>query len=133
MVSARNIELVREAIDAMNRGDLEWLIAHAAPDIEIRSRGVADEPVRYTGVAGIRENFRDMAEIWQSIEAVPEDVREHDDRVIAIVNRRLRGRGSGITVEDRIAIVFQVRDGLARRIWAYRDVGEALADAGIRV
>jgi ketosteroid isomerase-like protein len=44
VVSARNIELVREAIDAMNRGDLEWLVEHAAPDIEIRSRGVADEP-----------------------------------------------------------------------------------------
>jgi ketosteroid isomerase-like protein len=129
-VSSRNIELVREAIEATNRGDLEWLIDHAAADIEIRARGVAGEPVRYTGAAGIRENFRDMAEIWQSIDSAPEDIRERGDRVIAIVNRRLRGRGSGIDVEDKIGIVFEVRDGLAVRVSSYRNVEEALAEAG---
>jgi hypothetical protein len=40
-VAARNIELVREAIDAMNRGDLEWLVEHAAPDIAGNARSLA--------------------------------------------------------------------------------------------
>ena len=126
---SRNVELVRESIEAANRGDLEWLIEHAAPDVELHARGVAGEPVVYRGAAGAREYFRDMAESWQAVEAVPEDIREVGDRVVAIVNRRLRGRGSGVDVEDKIGIVYDLRDGLALRIWAYRDVAEALADA----
>jgi ketosteroid isomerase-like protein len=129
-VSTRNIELVRESIEAANRGDLEWLLEHAASDIELRSRGVAGEPVLYTGPAGIREYFRDMADIWQSMESAPEDIRELGDRVIAIVNRRLRGRGSGIDVEDKIGIIFELRDGVAVRVSTYRNVEEALAEAG---
>jgi ketosteroid isomerase-like protein len=84
-VPSRNIEVVREAFDAVNRGDVESLIEHCTRDIEIRGRGVAGEPVLYTGAAGIREYFRDMAESWRSIEVVPEHLREIDDRVVAIV------------------------------------------------
>jgi ketosteroid isomerase-like protein len=131
-VSAGDVELVRESIDALNRGDVDWLIEHSAPDVEIHAQGVAGEPVLYAGAAGIRENFRDNGETWQSIEHVPEEIREHGDHVIAIVGRRLRGRGSGVDVEDRIAIVYELRDGLATRIWSYRDVDEALAEMAQR-
>jgi ketosteroid isomerase-like protein len=129
-VSSRNVQLVREAFDAVNRGDAEWLIEHSAADVEIRGRGVAGEPVRYTGAAGIREYFHDMAESWQSMELVPEEIREVGDRVLAIANRRLRGRGSGIDVEDKVGVVYELRDGFAIRISGYRDVAEALAYLG---
>jgi ketosteroid isomerase-like protein len=72
-----------------------------------------------------------IAETWQAIETVPEDIRQRGDRVVAIVNRRLRGRGSGIDLEERIGIVYEVRDGIATRIWAYRDVDEPLAEAEV--
>ena len=129
IVSTRNVELVREALEAQNRGDIEWLIDHSAPDIEIRGPGVAGEPVLYTGAAGIREYFRDMAESWQSFEAIPVDVRELGDRVVAIIHRRLRGRGSGIDIEDKLGIVYELRNGVAIRIRGYRNVVEALAEA----
>jgi len=85
--------------------------------------------VLYTGAAGIREYFRDMAESWQSFEAIPVDVRELGDRVVAIIHRRLRGRGSGIDIEDKLGIVYEQRDGVAIRIRGYRNVVEALAEA----
>jgi ketosteroid isomerase-like protein len=129
-VSSKDVELVREAFEAANRGDVDWLIEHSASDVEIRGLGVAGEPVLYKGAAGIREYFRDMDESWQSIEAVPEDIREVGDRVVAIVRRRLRGRGSGIEVEDRLGVIFELRDGLAIRISGNLGAVEALADAG---
>jgi ketosteroid isomerase-like protein len=113
--------------------DVQWLIEHSAPEVEIRGRGVAGEPVLYTGAAGIREYFRDMAETWQSIELVPERFHEAGDRVVVIANRRLRGRGSGIDIEDQVGIVYELRDGLAIRISGYRDVVEALAEAELDV
>jgi ketosteroid isomerase-like protein len=118
---------VREALVAVNRGDAEWLIDHSSPDIEIHRRGVAGEPVLYTRAEGISNYFRDIAESWQLFEVDAEDIRESGDRVLAIVNRRLRGRGSGIDIEDKFAFVYELRDGLAVRIWGYRDVGEAIA------
>jgi ketosteroid isomerase-like protein len=122
-----NVELIRRSIEAVNSGDVEWLIEHSAPDIEIRGTGVAGEPVLYSGVAGIREYFRDMAETWESFESVPEDIRESGDRVLVISSRRLRGRGSGIDIEDKLGLVYEMRDGLAVRITGYRDPVEALA------
>ncbi len=95
-------------------------------------QGVAGEPVLYTGVAGIREYFRDMAESRQTVETLPEDIREFGDRVVAVVDRRLRGRGSGIALEERIGIVYELRDGIALRIHGYRDVDEAIAKAEAR-
>jgi hypothetical protein len=59
-------------------------------------QGVAGEPVLYTRVSGIREYVRDMAESWQTVGTLPDDIREFGDRVVAVVDRRLRGRGSGI-------------------------------------
>jgi hypothetical protein len=105
-------------------------VADRAADVEIRGRGVAGEPVRYTGAAGIRAYFHDMAESWQSMELVLEEIREIGDRALAIANRRLRGRGSGIDVEDKVGLVFELRNGFAVRISGYRDVAEALADLG---
>jgi ketosteroid isomerase-like protein len=129
-VSSRNVELVREAFDAVNRRDAEWLIEHSAADVEIRARGVAGEPVLYTGPAGIRAYFDDIAQSWQLVEFVLEEIREIGDRVLAIANQQLRGRGSGIDVEARVFFVVELRDGVALRVSGHRDLAEALADLG---
>jgi hypothetical protein len=64
------------------------------------------------------------------MELVPEEIRGVGDRVLAIVNRRLRGRGSGIDVEDKFGVVFELHAGVAVRISGYRDDTEALAALG---
>jgi len=80
-VSTRNLELTQQAFEAINRRDLDWLIAHCDPGVEMHMRGVAGEPVRYVGPAGVREYFRDIAEIWESVEFVPEEIRDLGDSV----------------------------------------------------
>jgi hypothetical protein len=39
-------------------------------------------------------------------------------------------RGSGIDVEDKVGLVYELRDGFAVRISGYRDLAEALAELG---
>ena len=124
-----NVELTRAAYHALNRGDIEWLVEHADPRVEMHFRGVAGEPVLYVGAAGIREYFRDMGEIWDSVEYLPEDIRDLGDRTFTILHRRLRGKQSGLCIEDTIACVSTMREGVVAEIWAYRDVDEALAGA----
>jgi ketosteroid isomerase-like protein len=130
-MASDNAELTRAAFAAMNRGDVEWLIEHSEPDIEMHMRGVAGEPVRYTGASGIREYFRDMAEIWDSVTYVADEIRDLGDRVFAVVTHRLRGRSSGIEVDGTYGIVFEVGDGKVTELRAYSKLDEARADAGI--
>ena len=73
------VELTHGAFEAMNHRDLDWLVAHCDPGVEMHMRGVAGEPVLYVGAAGIRDYFRDIAEIWETVEFVPEDVRDLGD------------------------------------------------------
>ena len=126
-----NIELTRDAYDAINRRDVEWLIARVDPDVEMHMFGIAGVPVVYRGAAGIREYFRDMDELWASYEATPEEIRDLGDRVFVIGRQRFRGRASGIEVEERAALVFHLRDGLVTEMRAYESVEDGLAAAGL--
>jgi ketosteroid isomerase-like protein len=115
----------------MNRRDLDWLVAHCDPGVEMHMRGVAGEPVLYVGAAGIRDYFRDVAEIWETVEFVPEDVRDLGDRVFVILRQRFRGRGSGVDVEARTACTYRLRGGALTELRSYGDVAEGLAAAGL--
>jgi ketosteroid isomerase-like protein len=128
-VSTTNVELTRAAYTALNRGDIEWLVEHADPRVEMHFRGVAGEPVLYVGAAGIRDYFRDMGEVWESVEYLPGDICDLGDRTLTIVRRRLRGKMSGLGLEDTIACVCALREGVVAEIWSYGDIDEALADA----
>jgi len=128
-VPTPTVDLTRAAYMALNRGDVDWLIQHCDPAVEMHLRGVAGEPVLYVGASGVREYFRDMAETWGAVEYVPEDIRDLGDRTLTILRRRLRGKKSGLCLEDTVACVCTLRDGAVAEIWAYRDIDEALADA----
>jgi ketosteroid isomerase-like protein len=127
--STPTVDLTRAAYMALNRGDVEWLIQHCAPGVEMHFRGVAGEPVLYVGASGVREYFRDIARVWDSVEYTPEQIRDLGDRTLTILRRRLRGKKSGLCLEDTVACVCMLRDGAVAEIWAYRDLDEALADA----
>ncbi|HEX6653788.1 MAG TPA: hypothetical protein VF072_13665 [Thermoleophilaceae bacterium] len=128
-MSTQNVELTRAAYLAMNRGDIDWLVEHSDPGLEMHFIGVAGEPVLYAGASGIREYFRDLGEIWDSIEYMPQDIRDLGDRTFTILKRRLCGKKSGLKLEDTVVCVCAVRAGVVTRIWAYRDLDEALADS----
>jgi ketosteroid isomerase-like protein len=130
-VSQTNTELTRQAYEAINRRDVEWLAARAHPDLEMHMFGVAGVPVVYRGAAGIREWFDDMDELWEWFEAVPEEIRDLGDRVFVLGRQRLGGRASGIEVEEKSALVFRLRDGLLTELRAYPSVEDALAAAGL--
>jgi ketosteroid isomerase-like protein len=130
-VPTRNIELANEAIGAMNRRDLDWLAAHSDPGVTLHMHGVAGEPVLYAGASGIRDYFRDMAEIWESIEYSADEIRDLGDRVFVVLRQRVRGRGSGLDVENSVGCIFWLRDGVVTEMRSYWDLADARAAAGL--
>jgi len=68
-------------------------------------------------------------ETFDGFELVPEDFIVEGDYVIVVLTMRGTGRGSGITLEERIAHQWKVRDGMAVALQVYSDPEAAIRDA----
>ncbi len=124
------VEIVRRSLEAFARGDFDT--AFAAHDPATEWRTAADEPDQrtYRGIAELREFAAGLDELWEDRFADImefEDFIERDDWVVVPWSARMRGRGSGITVEVRETYALKVRDGRIVRVEEYRHVDEALA------
>jgi ketosteroid isomerase-like protein len=128
-MSQENVEIVRRALEAFSRGDLDATVQANDPDIEVdwsKSNGV--EAGVYRGLAQVRRFWSTFHEVFERIEVLPEEFIEHGDDVIVCDRSRLWGR-DGIEVEVRTVAVVTFRDG---RIIAWRlcrDKEEALEAA----
>jgi ketosteroid isomerase-like protein len=127
-----NVELAQRGVDAWNRRDLDGLLALCHPDVEwtsaIKGRVEGGEAT-YRGHEGMRRYWEEWQSIWDLLIEVAE-VRESGDRVVVLGGIRTRG-ASRVVVESRMAFVFQIEDGLIRRLRSYLDRDEALAAAGL--
>jgi ketosteroid isomerase-like protein len=134
-MSEETVEVIREAVDALNRRDPDAFIAFLSPDVEWEERGDVLPGLRgvYRGRAEVREWFEEaFLEVWESFHLEVEEMTEASDgRVFQGWGFSARGRGSGVATELRGWNVFWLADGrVARRqlFWA-RD--EALEAAGL--
>ncbi len=103
------VELVREIVEALNRGDLDAMLARMDPDFEWR-------PLETSPVARIcrgHEEVRRYVEEWRStLEGVRlelEDPTQVGDQVIAVVRGHGRGRASGLELVSLFCQVWTVR------------------------
>jgi ketosteroid isomerase-like protein len=123
-----NTEIVREAFDRWNKGDRESLLAQIDPDVEIHvpsSLISGGEP--YHGHDGYREWTATMEESFEVWEIRPETFEEHGDTVLVLGSMHLRGRGSGVELDQETGWVVDLRDGKMRRFQAFLGHAEALA------
>jgi ketosteroid isomerase-like protein len=127
-----NAELVREAFDRWSRDDHDWVLERLDPDaaIEVASAQLTGgEPFR--GHDGYREwiaTMRESFEVWQ---IHLESLREQGDNVIVLGSMHLRGRGSGIELDQETGWVVEIHDGKMTRFHAFFTHEEALAAGGI--
>ena len=85
------MEIVREGFDAFNRRDIDRLVSLCAPDCEWLPFRAQLEGITYRGHEGVRRFVGDMDEDWSSFRIDPVDLREWDERVVAI--GQVTGRG----------------------------------------
>jgi ketosteroid isomerase-like protein len=134
-MSQENIEAVKGALEAMNRGDVEAVLQALDPEIEWHMAlqelvgGVAGV---YHGHRGVREYFRDMDEAFAEVELDYTEFRDLGDRVLATGSFRTRGRYSGAVIESPVAALIDVDDdSIATRVLTYLDPKDALEAAGL--
>ena len=129
-MASSNLDLVRSIYADLERGDFsraDW----ADPEIEYVMVG-GPEPGSGTGLAGMATGWGEVLSAWEDFRVEVDDYREVDDeRVLALIHFRGRGKTSGLEIATKGAALFQLRGGKVTRIVHYWDRERALGDLGL--
>jgi ketosteroid isomerase-like protein len=132
-MSQQDVELVRRAMEAWNREDIDGLIPLSDPEVEFVSIFAGMEGRTYRGYDGLRRYFADMRDAWAEFRREIEGVTDAGgDQVVVFFRLRGTARVSGVPVDERMTTVFRLREGRLHRMVVYRDRDEALEAAGLR-
>jgi uncharacterized protein len=131
-MSAENVELVRAAYEAWNRGDVDAVLQYLDPDVELRDPPEAPDAQVWHGHEGYRRQLEQFMAAWAEASIEPEEIVDAGDKVLVRVHYRVRGKGQGIEVELRIFHVITLRDGKGVVIQVHGDEARAREAAGLR-
>lgn len=121
--------LLQTVYDALGRGDLETMRAHVHDDVEVVERLEVPGARVYRGVEEWERGYRRESETIEDFRVELLGVEPIAEKAVADVVIRMRGRGSGAEVEERLAHVVDFRAGRPSRWRAYDTREEARAVA----
>lgn len=113
--SDANVEVVRQAGDAFNRGDTQAVAAFLTDDIEWHEIGRADPII---GKEALAARFAGALPDWD-ISVDTHDILANDEHAIALVTATARIGGKSLTY--RTVEIYHVRDGQISARWAFSD------------
>jgi ketosteroid isomerase-like protein len=121
-----NVDLVREAVEAFLRGDVDRSLEFAAPDVVSLRVPPLPDPQTYHGVDGVLQMYADWTTDFDDFEMEALEFTEVGDRVFVEVIQRGRGKASGVMVGGRFWLVYTVASGKVTRMAAYLTKEQAL-------
>jgi ketosteroid isomerase-like protein len=131
-MSEENVGLVRQAYEAWNRGDLEWLLNHITPASEFRTaRAFPDVEAAYRGQEGFTQFWNAIREPWETFLIEVERLEPvSDDRVLALFWFHGLGR-QGVEVTSKFAQLFTLAEGMVKQQVGFGDCDQALEAVGL--
>ena len=134
-MSQENVEAVRRITDVMDAtgfaAALPVFLDAAHSDVEWREDPAWPGSATSRGVEQVRQVILDRMDTLD-FDQQTEDLISVDDKVVALVRWRGRGRASGAHGDLSMAIVWTVRDQEITRLEFFLDRAEALAAVGLR-
>jgi ketosteroid isomerase-like protein len=139
-MSRENVERFIAATEAFNRlceTPEEFNLEDLQGFLGIMDSAVQFEPQQaaleggYVGHEGVIQWLADLAEHYAGGHMDLPDIRDLEDRVLALGTLRVAGRGSGIEAEVPMAVVASFRNGLITQFRDYGDKDQALEAAGL--
>jgi hypothetical protein len=127
--------LGERASAAANRRDFDVLLLAIDPGVEYRP-AVDQLPLgmdaTFHGHDGYREVWRQMIDSFEDFHAEPEETLDLGDQLLATIQYRGHGTGSGVPINVPLFQLFRLRRGLV--VWQrdFSDRSEALEAAGLR-
>jgi ketosteroid isomerase-like protein len=133
-MSQENIELVRGAFERFLAGGSDFGVELLDPQVEwdATEHPVPELAVVYRGVEAVQQFWREWLAAWETV-AFEYELLDAGDRVLALIDQRMRGRSTGIEVSvGEYAHLYTFRNGLIVHWRAYRNQRDALEAAGLR-
>ena len=126
------MELVRRFEKSWGKQDLDAALECVHDDLEFDwSDSMGPFVGTYKGRAGLTRFWMDMLEAWQEFSPEIEEVVDcGPERLITLDVVRARGKGSGIDMEARGAMLWTVRDGKIARVKMFQTKDDALEAVG---
>jgi ketosteroid isomerase-like protein len=123
----------RELLDAYRRADLDWLLEHADPDVEITQMAELPDAQTYRGREGFIDALLDWPQQWEDLRILPRRTfAVGDEHLVFASIHRGRSRSIDIEVETEIVFLMRWRDRLLTHWSMYMTVEEAVAAAQAR-
>lgn len=128
-----NAEVLREAIEAMNRRDAAASVELMHEEGEWRplltAGGELERPV-YRGPEGIVRYWRELDELFDEFDIHVEAIEDLGGGLLLFEGRVLaRGRASGVPLDTHLWALWRVRDGKVLHGTAFRTREDVLAAA----
>ena len=127
-MSDENVDTVRRFTDALSRRDYEAAISELGPDLEIDDTDIPESTAAdsfYTWMAR-------WDEIWESWSIEDLEIRAvGEDRTISLFRMIVKGKGSGVELERRDAVITELREDKIVKLGYYNDQTQALEAAGL--
>jgi ketosteroid isomerase-like protein len=132
-MSQENVEIVRAAIDSINRRDINQALDAAHEDFEADwSNSIGPLGGVYRGREQVRQLLEAFLEAWDEFRWDTKEIITVDEARVLVVNRvRGRGRSSGVTVDAIGAQLWTITGGKPSSITLYQSKAEALEAAGL--
>ncbi|HZO58301.1 MAG TPA: nuclear transport factor 2 family protein [Solirubrobacterales bacterium] len=125
-----DVETIRAGLAALNRRDVEGMLATLQPDCELVPLRAVLEGIVYRGHEGLKQWIADMEEDWEDLRIEPDEVRGLDGgRVLVLARFHARGRSSGVKLDQPAAWICELLDGKVARIRFFADADAALGAA----
>jgi len=129
-MSEENLEIVRAAVDAFNRGDADAVFKDVNPDFEFdQTRAVGMD----RGVFNFEQSRRLLATFtatWETVTIGADELIDAGEDVVMPFTNVAQGR-DGIEVQARGIWVWTIRTGSIVRVCLYQDREEALEAGGL--
>ena len=123
-------EFSRDFVDAYRRGDLEWVLKHMDPEVEIVQVPEIPDARTYTGHDGLVAALLDWPRQWEGFRIHPERIFAPDPENLIVKGvHGGRPHSMDIEVEAEIVFVFHVSHGVVTRWDMFLTVEEALSRA----
>ena len=113
------VDLARGVLRAWEHRDLDWLVEHSTPDVELRPFMWTDVPFR--GVDGMTKFVKEYLAVRTPLTMEVERVRQAADPVALDIHLRGHLHMSNADFEDHPTFVFWVRDGKLARYEGHVD------------
>jgi ketosteroid isomerase-like protein len=130
-VSNENIQTLRGAYEAFARQDVPTVMAAFHDDIEWDSPDSIPFGGSYHGHDGVGSFFGQLPEYWEELRVEPEEFIDAGETVVVLI--RLRGKGSGGSIDSKSLHLWRMRDGKAAAFREYPDTARVLQALGQEV